>query len=189
MSVQNTDKKSVGILVGSLRRDSFCKKVALHLSELLKESFNPSFLDIGSLAMYNQDLDNENDAPAEWKSFRRSVKELDAVLFVTPEYNRSIPPVLKNALDIASRPMSENAWSGKPGAVISVAVGKTGGFGANQHLRQTASCLNIYMMQQPEAYIGGAADLVDGHGVSDKSTQIFLEKFAAAFIGWAGRFI
>ncbi|MDR0286331.1 MAG: NAD(P)H-dependent oxidoreductase, partial [Clostridiales bacterium] len=140
------DKKTIGILVGSLRRDSFNKKVAEYLSGLLKEQFNVCFPDISSLVMYNQDLDNEKDTPREWLQFRKEVKSLDAVLFVTPEYNRSMPPVLKNALDIASRPYTANSWSGKPGAVVSVSPGKIGGFGASQHLRQSASCLNIYMM-------------------------------------------
>ncbi|MCL2054057.1 MAG: NAD(P)H-dependent oxidoreductase [Oscillospiraceae bacterium] len=181
-------KKLVGIVVGSLRRDSFSKKVALYLSGLLEERFEVAFLDIGSLAMYNQDLDNEDNAPTEWRQFRQRVRELDAVLFVTPEYNRSMPPVLKNALDIASRPMSENAWSGKPGAVVSVAPGKIGGFGANQHLRQSASCLNIFMLQQPEAYIGGIADSVDESGISDKSTQDFLRSFSNAYTAWVNSF-
>ncbi|MCL2082667.1 MAG: NAD(P)H-dependent oxidoreductase [Oscillospiraceae bacterium] len=177
-------KKSIGIIVGSLRRDSLSKKTALYLSGLLENSFGVTFINIGSLAIYNQDLDSDRDVPVEWRRFRQSISELDAVLFVTPEYNRSIPPVLKNALDIASRPMSENAWSGKPGAIVSVGAGRVGGFGVNHHLRQSATCLNIYMMQQPEAYIGGIADVMDANGVPDKSTQEFLCKFAADFTEW-----
>ena len=181
-------KKTVGILVGSLRRDSANKKVAQYLSGLLEERFDVKFLDIANLVLYNQDLDNDSDVPHEWLEFRREVKALDAVLFVTPEYNRSMPAALKNALDIASRPHAENAWSGKPGAVASVTPGKIGGFGANHHLRQTASCLNIYMMQQPEAYIGGIDSAVDADGVTDESVQGFLRKFADAFADWVGRF-
>ena len=183
------NKKSIGIIVGSARRDSFSKKVALYLSGLLQERFDVLFLDVGSLAMYNQDLDNEQDAPREWLAFRQSVRPLSAVLFVTPEYNRSMPPVLKNALDIASRPFGENAWNGKPGAVVSIAPGQIGGFGANHHLRQSAACLNIYMMAQPEAYISGVAGLVDADGVSDENTRDFLRKFAGAFTDWVNRFI
>ncbi|MCL2013988.1 MAG: NAD(P)H-dependent oxidoreductase [Oscillospiraceae bacterium] len=182
------DKKLIGIVVGSLRRASFCKKIALYLSGVLKETFDVTFVDIGSLSMYNQDLDNDENLPVEWKHFRQNVRSLDAVLFVTPEYNRSMPPVLKNALDIASRPMAENAWNEKPGAVISVTPGNLGGFGASHHLRQTASCLNIYMMQQPEAYIGGAAGLVDKNSVSNKDTQDFLRKFAGSFTDWINKF-
>ncbi|MCL2790000.1 MAG: NAD(P)H-dependent oxidoreductase [Desulfobulbus sp.] len=181
-------KKTIGILVGSLRRDSFNRKVAQYLSGLLEEQFDVKFLDIANLAMYNQDLDNESDAPQEWRQFRHEVKALDAVLFATPEYNRSMPAALKNALDVASRPYTDNAWSGKPGAVVSVSPGKTGAFGANHHLRQTATCLNIYLMQQPEAYIGGIASAVDANGVSDKGVQDFLTRFAAAFAVWVNRF-
>jgi chromate reductase len=178
------DQKMVGILVGSLRRDSFSGKVAAYLAGLLEDSLNVKFVDISRLALYNQDLDNDADMPQEWRGFRQEVKALDAVLFVTPEYNRSMPAVLKNALDIASRPFMANAWSGKPGGVVSVSPGKIGGFGANSHLRQTAVCLNIYMMAQPEAYVGGVAAAVDANGVTDKSTQDFLRKYAAAFTQW-----
>ena len=185
----SNSKKAVGIMVGSLRRDSFSKKVAQHLSGLLQELYDVRFLDIGSLAIYNQDLDTESEMPMEWRSFRNEVKALDAVLFATPEYNRSMPAVLKNALDVASRPYAVNAWSGKPGAVVSVSPGKIGGFGANQHLRQSAACLNIYLMQQPEAYIGGIAGAVDANGVSDKCVQDFLRKFADAFTALVNQFI
>jgi len=181
------DKKIIGIMVGSLRRDSFSKKVAIYLSGLLEKQFEIKFFNIASLAMYNQDLDNESDAPQEWRSFRQEVKAVDAVLFVTPEYNRSMPPALKNALDIASRPMAASSWNGKPGAIVSISPGAVGGFGANQHLRQSAACLNISIMPSPEAYIGGVANLVDLNGVSDKKAQEFLKKFADAFAAWVGK--
>jgi chromate reductase len=180
-------KKAIGILVGSLRRDSFSKKVARYIADSLSGQFEVRFMDISSLAMYNEDLDNETDTPQNWRDFRREINAAHAVLFVTPEYNRSIPPVLKNALDIASRPMGANAWSGKPGAVVSVSPGMIGGFGGANHLRQSASCLNIHMMQQPEAYIGGVSALVDENGVSNKGTQEFLQKFADAFTDWINR--
>ena len=179
--------KTIGVLVGSLRRDSFSQKVAQYLGNLLEKRFTVTFLDIGSLSMYNQDLENEVDIPQEWLRFRQEVKALDAVLFVTPEYNRSMPPVLKNALDVASRPMVANAWKGKPGAVVSVSPGAIGGFGVNHHLRQSATCLNIYMMSQPEAYIGGVADSMDAEGVSEKRIQEFLRKFADDFVDWINR--
>ena len=182
-------KGTVGVIVGSLRRESFSKKAALCIGGLLEEFFAVKFLDISSLAMYNQDLDNEADMPPEWARFRREVKALDAVLFVTPEYNRSVPPVLKNALDVASRPMAENAWKGKPGAVVSVSPGKIGGFGAAQHLRQSAGCLNIYLMQQPEVYLGEIAASIGADGVPDKRTLDFLRKFAGAFIDWVNKFV
>ena len=180
-------KKTIGILVGSLRRDSFCKKVGRYLSGLLEGQFEVKFLNIANLAMYNQDLDDDNNTPPEWRQFREDVKALDAVLFITPEYNRSIPAVLKNALDIASRPYGKSAWGGKPGAVVSVSPGNIGGFGANHHLRQTAGCLNIHLMGQPEAYIGGIVRSVDENGVTDKGVQDFLGQFAKAFSEWVNR--
>ena len=182
-------KKRVGILVGSLRRESFSKKVAQYLAALLEEQFEVNFLHMASLTMYNEDMDNENDMPQEWQQFRQSIKALDAVLFVTPEYNRSMPAVLKNAIDVASRPHASNAWSGKPGAVISISPGMIGGFAANHHLRQSAACLNIYMMQQPEAYIGSIAGSVAADGVFEKRTQDFLRKFVDAFIDWINQFV
>jgi len=180
-------KKMIGVLVGSLRKDSFSKKVALCLAAALGERFEVKFIDIGSLAMYNQDLDNPQDTPVEWTRFREEVKASDAVLFVTPEYNRSMPPVLKNALDIGSRPYGESTWDGKPGAVVGVSPGRIGGFGSCNHLRQSATWLNIAMMQQPEAYIGGVADMVDADGVSDPWLQGHLQKFAGAFGAWIDR--
>ena len=178
---------SIGIMVGSLRRESFSRKAALHLAGLLEGRFEVTFFDVAPLEMYNQDL--EGDPPRSWLRFREQVKAADAVLFVTPEYNRSLPPVLKNALDIASRPYGANAWSGKPGAVVSVSSGGIGGFGANHHLRQVATVLNIHMMQQPEAYLGGIAGLVDENGVSDESAREFLRKFTDAFAAWIGRLL
>ena len=183
-----TGKKTLGILVGSLRRDSFCKRVANYMSGLMGEEFEVKFLDISNLAMYNEDLDNEKDIPPEWLRLRQDVKALDAVLFVTPEYNRSVSPVLKNAMDIASRPYGAGVWSGKPGSVISVSPGNLGGYGANQHLRQIAACIGINMMLQPEAYIGGIINSVDDNTVVNKNLQDFLKLFANAFSAWINRF-
>ena len=180
-------KKVIGILSGSLRRGSFGKRIALHVSGLLKEHFDVKFLDIGSLVMYNQDLDDDNATPQAWQDFRREVKALDGVLFVTPEYNRSIPPVLKNALDIASRPYGKNNWGGKPGAVISHSPGKLGGFGANHHLRQIAACLDIHLLGQPEAYIGEEIPLLNETGVADENLKKFFQVFADAFVKWVNR--
>ena len=182
-------KKTIGIVAGSLRKDSFCKKVAGYFSGLLDEKFDVKTLDISDLPMYNEDLDSGDSIPEEWAHLRQEVKPLDAVLFVTPEYNRSMPAVLKNALDVASRPYGANNWSGKPGAVISVTPGTLGAFGANHHLRQTATFLNIYMMQQPEAYISGIYGAVDANGVSDEKVQGFLKDFAAAYADWVNKFI
>jgi len=181
-------KTTIGIVVGSLRRDSYSKKVAQYLAGLLEADFDVKFLDISDIALYNQDLDNDSGMPEEWRRLRQDVKVADAVLFVTPEYNRSIPGALKNALDVASRPYADNAWSGKPGAVVGVSPGKLGAFGACHQLRQIATCLNILMMQRPETYISEIENATDESGVSDKRTQESLQKFAVSFAAWIGKF-
>jgi chromate reductase len=151
----------------------------------MPENFEMRTVDISNLPMYNQDYDDEGRTPEAWKVFRDEIKSLDGFLFVTPEYNRSLPPVLKNALDIASRPYGQNVWNGKPGAIISVSIGKLGAFGANHHLRQTLVFLNVLLLQQPEAYIGDIAGLLDSKGeLKNPETKKFLESYAAAFAGW-----
>jgi len=181
-------RKTIGIVAGSLRRDSYCKAVGRYLAGLLDGQFDVKFVDISDLAVYSEDLDNGEDAPREWERLRREVKALDAVLFVTPEYNRSMPAALKNALDVASRPYGANCWGGKPGAVVSVSPGSIGAFGANHHLRQTAAFLNIFMMQQPEAYIGGIDRAVNAGAVDDEKLQDFLRQFAGAYAVWVKEF-
>jgi chromate reductase len=147
-------------------------------------------IEIGLLPLYNQDDDDEGAPRPEWTAFRSRVKAADALLFVTPEYNRSIPGVLKNAIDVGSRPYGQSVWDGKPGAVISVSPGAIGGFGANQHLRQTFVFLNIPVLQQPEAYIGGAADLFDQAGnLTNEGTRKFLKGFIDAFAAWIAKIL
>jgi len=116
------------------------------------------------------------------------VKTFDGLLFVTPEYNRSVPAALKNALDVGSRPYGRSVWGGKPGAVVTLSPGALGGFGANHHLRQTLMFLNIPTLPQPEAYIGGAATLFDPQGdLTNEATREFLGKFMEAFATWVER--
>ncbi len=171
------------ILVGSLRKESFSRKVANALQAVTPESVSLEILEIGQLPMYNQDLDEV--PPMEWTQFRNRLREYDGILFVTPEYNRSVPGVLKNAIDIASRPYGKNALDGKPGAVISISVGALGGFGANHHLRQSLVFLNVPTMQQPEAYLGDAVKLFEANGqLSHPATREFLTKFMTAFVDW-----
>lgn len=154
---------------------------------LAPETFQWNILDIGKLPMYNEDLDET--PPDEWVSFRKALKDADGLLFVTPEYNRSIPGVLKNALDVGSRPYGANAWDGKPAAVVSVSPSKIGGFGANHHLRQALAYLNVPTLAQPEAYIGDAAGLFDDQGnLTEDSTRQFLSDFIQAFKTWVERF-
>lgn len=171
------------ILVGSLRKESFSRKVAKVLIEVKPKSVILEILEIGQLAMYNQDFDD--NPPLEWTKFRDSLKSYDAVIFVTPEYNRSVPAVLKNAIDIASRPYGKNVLDGKPCAVISVSIGSLGGFGANHHLRQSLVFLNAPAMALPEAYLANASKLFDQTGkLIDPATGEFLSKFMASFVEW-----
>jgi chromate reductase, NAD(P)H dehydrogenase (quinone) len=176
----------VAVLVGSLRKDSFNRKMAKALQRLAPPSLRLEIVEIGNLPLYNQD--DDANPPAVSAAFKSRIERADAVLFVTPEYNRSVPGVLKNAIDIASRPYGKSAWNGKPAAVITVSPGAIGGFGANHHLRQSLVFLNMPTLQQPEAYIGGAADLFDAQGnLTKESTREFLKKFLDAFAQWIGR--
>ncbi len=175
--------RNVAVLVGSLRKDSFNRKAALALAALAPASLKLEIVEIGGLPHYNQDLDSE--PPAPWVEFRGRVNAAAGVLFVTPEYNRSVPGVLKNALDVGSRPYGHSVWSGKPGAVMSVSPGAIGGFGANHHLRQSLVFLNVPAMPQPEAYIGGAADLFDASGaIRNDASRAFFQKFIDAYAAW-----
>jgi chromate reductase len=175
----------IAVLVGSLRKESFNRKMALALIEVAPKSLSFEIVEIGQLPLYNQDLDES--PPAEWSAFRQKVKAFDGVLFVTPEYNRSVPAALKNAIDVGSRPYGQSVWSGKPGAVISVSPGAVGGFGANHHLRQSLVFLDMPAMQQPEAYIGGAAKLFGEDGkLNNDGTKEFLQKFGERFAAWVG---
>lgn len=177
------EKKKIAVVVGSLRKESFNRKMAKALMELSPDSLNLAFVEIGGLPLYNQDLDD--NPPAAWTEFRERLKTFDGVLFVTPEYNRSVPGVLKNAIDVGSRPYGKSIWNGKPGAVVSVSPGAIGGFGANHHLRQSLVFLNVPCMQQPEAYFGNAAALFDESGnIANDSTKDFASKFMAAFAEW-----
>jgi len=177
--------KKIAVFVGSLRKESFNRKTAIALTKLAPVSLALELIEIGNLPLYNQDYDDEHNPPEAWTEFRKRVKTFDGFLFVTPEYNRSVPAVLKNALDVGSRPYGQSVWGGKPGAVISVSPGVIGGFGANHHLRQSLVFLDVLPLQQPEAYIGGAAKLFDGDGnVTNEATLKFLQDFMAAFADW-----
>jgi chromate reductase len=169
----------VVVLVGSLRRESFTRKVAMAVAKLAPD-IQFDFPDIGAVSYFNQDL--EANPPADWTAFRARVAAADAVLFVTAEYNRSVPGVLKNALDVASRPYGKAALMNKTAAVISTSIGAIGGFGANHHLRQSLSFLNMPVMAQPEAYVGNTGKLFDDKGeLANDSTRDFLVAFGKAF--------
>ena len=171
---------NVAVLVGSLRKESYNRKMAKALTELAAPDLMLKIVEIGDLPLYNEDI--EQVAPAAWVRFREEVSGADAVLFVTPEYNRSVPGALKNAIDVGSRPYGKSVFSRKPAAVMSVSPGAIGGFGANHHLRQSLVFLDMPTLQQPEAYIGGANKLFDSGGrLAGDDTRDFLRKFLDAF--------
>lgn len=152
---------------------------------LAPASLRLEIVEINQLPLYNQDLDDDGTPPPQWVAFRERIKPADALLFVTPEYNRSVPGVLKNAIDVGSRPYGKSVFEKKPGAIISVSPGTIGAFGANHHLRQSMVFLDVWMMQQPEAYIGGAADLFDEQGqIKNERTRALVGKFMTAFAAW-----
>lgn len=175
--------RTVAVIVGSIRKDSINRKYAHVLAKLAEPSLQFNIVEIGDLPIYNPDLDGT--PPLAWTAFRDQVKAADAVLFVTPEHNRSVPAALKNAIDIGSRPYGHSVWSGKPGAVVSVSPGASGAFGANHHLRQSLVFLNVLTMAQPEAYIGGADKLLNPDGtLANEGTAKFLTGFVQAFDAW-----
>ena len=177
--------RDVVILVGSLRRESWTRRIANALIRLAPPALTLEIVEIGELPLYNQDFDDEKRVPVQWQAFRDRVARADAVIFATPEYNRSVPGVLKNAIDIASRPPRAGALNNKPAAVVSVSPGALSGFGANQHLRQSLVFLNMPTLQQPEVYLGGVASLVDAEGnVLKEETKKFLVSFLEAFAQW-----
>lgn len=177
-----TQPRNIAVLVGSLRKDSVNRKVAKAL-EALTPNLKFNFVEIGDLPFFDQDL--EANPPAEWVRLRGEIAAADAVLFVTPEYNRGLPAVLKNALDVASRPYGQSVWNGKPGAIVSVTIGAQGAILANHQLRSSLTFLNVPTLAQPEAYISGALSLFDENGeLINESTSGFLAAFGQAFSAW-----
>jgi chromate reductase, NAD(P)H dehydrogenase (quinone) len=176
-----TQVRNVAVIVGSLRKDSVSRKLAKAFGALTPNlKFN--VVEIGDLPHFDQDL--ESDPPAQWVRFRKEIAAADAVLFVTPEYNRSVPGVLKNAIDVGSRPYGSSVWNGKPGAVISQSPGAIGGFGANHHLRQSLVFLNVPLLSQ-EAYLGNSFALFDENGeLINEGTSEFLRAYGAQFSAW-----
>jgi chromate reductase, NAD(P)H dehydrogenase (quinone) len=178
--------KKVAVIVGSLRKESLNRKLALALMKLAPPTINMEIVEIGQLPLYNQDLDE--NPPQAWVTFREQMKKADGVLFVTPEYNRSVPAPLKNAIDVGSRPYGQSIWNAKPGAVISGSPSAIGAFGANQHLRQSFVFLDVYCMPQPEAYIGNITTLFEADGsISKPETREFLQKFIDTFAKWVNK--
>ena len=177
---------NIAILVGSLRSASLSRLVARYVVERCRPRFACNIVEIGDLPLYNEDL--ESQPPPPWSRLRAQLAAADAILFVTPEYNRSIPGALKNAIDVGSRPYGKSVFNGKPAAVISQSPSRVGGFGANHALRQTFVFLNMPVMQQPEAYLAESAALFDEHGVLKvKEVAQLLDTFLDAFAVWIPR--
>ncbi len=178
----------VAVIVGSLRKESFNRKIALNLVELAPKPLALTLVEIGQLPLYNQDYDAAS--PPAYAPFRARIKRADALLFVTPEHDRSMPAALKNALDIGGRPWGQNVWVGKPAGIVSASIAATGGFGANHHLRQSLTYLDTPTMLQPEAYIGKVDTLLDANGkLNNDDTRGFLRAYLAAYAKWVGHFV
>jgi len=175
--------RNVAVIVGSLRKDSVTRKVARAIEALAPPNLKFDEVPIGDLPLYDQD--SEADAPPAYVAFRDRLRNADAVLFATPEYNRSVPGALKNAIDVGSRPYGHSVWNGKPAAIVSVSPGAIGAFGANHHLRQSLVFLNMPTLQQPEAYVGNAFSLFGDNGeLVNEATAEFLRGFAQSFADW-----
>jgi chromate reductase len=179
-------QRDVAVLVGSLRQPSLSRRMALALTRLAPPTLKLDIVEIRDLALYDEDL--EKSPPPAWTQFRERIAHADALLFVTPEYNRSVPGALKNALDVGSRPYGKGVWKGKPGAIVSVSPGALGAFGANHHLRQSLVFLDVPTLQQPEAYIGHVGELFDAEGgIGKEASRTFLTSFMSAFAIWIER--
>ena len=174
----------IAIIVGSLREGSINRKVARSICGLRNDNLNCSMIEIGDLPLYNQDLDA--NPPEQWLRFRRQVAEADGVLFCSPEYNRGVPGVLKNAIDVGSRPYGQSVFDKKPAAIVTASPGSIGGFGANHQIRQACVFLNMPMMQQPEAYLGHVTDdSFDTDGtLKEGPLKGLIETLAHAFHDW-----
>jgi len=176
----------IAIIVGSLREGSFNRSIARSLCAIRDDNLKCEMVEIGDLPLYNQDFDSLPEQPAQYVRFRDQVRPVDGILFCTPEYNRGVPGVLKNAVDVGSRPYGHSVWDRKPAAIISASIGAIGGFGANHQLRQACVFLNMPVMQQPEAYLSNvSADDFDADGcLKDGRTKEFVETIAHAFHDW-----
>jgi len=174
--------RNIAVIVGSLRRESFSRGVARALTQLAPDDLKLEIVEIRQLGFYDQDLDPT--PPAEWTAFRDRIRAADGVIFVTPEYNRSVPGVLKNAVDIGSRPYGHSVWDAKPAGVVSVTPGGLGAFGANHHLRQSLAFLNMPTLQQPEAYLGHIAEQFEDGELTGEKTRSFLKSYLEAYAVW-----
>lgn len=177
----------VAVIPGSLRRNAFSQMTAKALTELAPESCRVEVLPIGDLPLYNEDLETVQPIPKAWSDYRELIRGFDAFIFVTPEYNRSVPAALKNAVDVASRPYGKGVWMNKPAAVVSVSPGAIGGFGANQDLRKILACVGVSVMPK-EIFIGSVHELFNREGaLTNDKTREFLSRFMEQFADWVRR--
>lgn len=173
----------IAVVVGSIRRDSFNKQLAHAVVSLAPQDFSFEFLDIANLPLYSQDYDS--DFPEAARTLKQKISEADGLLFVTPEYNRSIPGVLKNALDWGSRPWGQSAWANKPGALIGTSLGATGTALAQAHLRNVLAYLDVPLMGQPEMFIKHDGSRIDASGkILNDDTRKFLQGFVDKYVAW-----
>jgi len=180
-------KVNVAVFVGSLRKESFNRCLARAVERLVPADFAFNHIRIDDLPLYSQDFDH--DYPANATRLKQQVEAADALLFVTPEYNRSIPGVLKNALDIGSRPWGTNSFAGKPGAVIGTSIATTGSAMSQQHLRNVLAYLDVPLLAQPEVFVHFKEGLFDIDGnISVENTQKFLQGFVDRYVAWVRRF-
>lgn len=177
--------KVIGILAGSLRKESFSKKIGKSLLDFAPEGFEFKLIALDELVIYNQDFDDHNEVPESITRFRKEMSAVAGVIFITPEYNRSVPGVLKNAIDVGSRPAGRSVWDKKPAAIFSNSPGNISAFGANHHLRQSLVFLNMPTMQQPEVYLAHVNDFFDEKGdLKESENKDFLKKAVEAYIKW-----
>jgi chromate reductase, NAD(P)H dehydrogenase (quinone) len=174
----------IAIIVGSLRKDSLNRKMARAICQIRDDNLDCSIVEIGDLPLYNQD--DDANPPEAYVRFRQQIVEADGVLFVSPEYNRGIPGVLKNAIDAGSRPYGQSAFDKKPAAIVTVSPGAIGGFGANHQIRQAAVFLNMPVMQQPEAYLGHVTDssFDESGSLNEGPLKQLVTSIAHAFHDW-----
>jgi len=177
----------IAVIVGSLRRDSFNRKLADAVVKLVPPEFSFKQVQIGDLPLYNQDDDS---SPAESvKRMKAEIAAAQGLLFVTPEYNRSIPGVLKNAIDHASRPYGQSVWAGKPAGILGVSVGAIGTSMAQQHLRNILAYLNVPTLGQPEAFIQAKANLFDQSGNIGTDSKEFMQAWMDYYLAWVKKFV
>ena len=175
--------KKIAVLRGSLRQQSLGELLMRGLTGIAPPELTLCPVSIGTLALYNQDL--EAKPPPEWRAFRECIARADGLLFLTPEYNRSIPAPLKNAIDVGSRPYGKSVWNGKPALVIAYSPGALGGFGAAHHLRQALACLNVPLTPAPEIYLGNLHTLLNEHGdFTSADTKSLLASALSSFARW-----